>query len=87
MGRLRPVRQRLVLAASALLLAALVVADEQPPPPPPSPPPPPQKPQCRIINLDGTDPGLSFAQYTPRDEVSRRLLQRTTAEVRMTLAL
>lgn len=84
MGGTLPVRrQLLVLAACALLLlgAGLAVADEEQQPPAPPPPPPP-KPQCRVINLDGTDQGLSFAQYTPRDEVSRRLLQRTTAEVR-----
>ncbi len=37
---------------------------------------------CKVINAEGTDQRLRFMQYTPREEVSRFLLQRAMAEVR-----
>jgi hypothetical protein len=37
---------------------------------------------CLAINAEGTDQRLRFQQYTPREEVSRFLLQRAMAEVR-----
>lgn len=67
-------RPRRLLAAPLLLVLLLLVgaaAGEQS--------------ECRVINAEGTDATLQFPQYTPREEVSRKLLKRATAEVRRVL--